>query len=225
LSTVQVISDLQAPFQHPKALDHIKRVRDRHRPDKFVVIGDSADMQFLKYLGINSPHTARQQHEMALEFHHKLYKEIPEAMVCKCNHVYDRVMQVASSASIPDFLLKTPREFLEMPIGWQVAEKWEIDNVVYEHGHHGIGGKYAYLNAINKHHKSIVFGHHAILAVRYIEVQGQKKFGCCVGALCTDSNDIRMGYGLDYAKRYSGEMPRGSAVIHGGTHCYLEPLI
>lgn len=225
MAVVQCISDLQSPFHHPKALDHLRRVRDRHKPDKFVVIGDSADMKFLKFAGINDPYTAEQQHEMTLKFHEQLYREFPSAYVCECNHVYDRILNVASDASIPSFLLKTPREFLNMPPGWLTAEKWEIDGVVYEHGHRGIGGKYAYLNAVNKYHKSIVFGHHPILAVRYIEVNGVKKFGMCVGALCTDDQDKRMGFGMSYSKNYAGEMPRGSGVVHHGKWAFVEPLL
>lgn len=225
MAVVQIISDLQAPFQHPLALDHIKRVRDRHRPDHFVVIGDSADMKFLKFAGVNDYDTAYRQHEMTLEFHRKLYQIIPEAFVCTCNHVYDRIINVASAASIPDFLLKSPREFLEMPEGWLARDQWEIDGVIYEHGHRGISGQYPYRKAIEKNHKSTVFGHHACLAVRYYQINGVMKFGMCVGALTVDRDDKRRGYGMAYSRLYTLEMPRGSGVVHHGKWAYVEPLV
>ena len=224
MSRVLVISDLQAPFQHHESIPFLQGLYRKHKCNEVVCIGDPYDAKFLKYLSINDPMSANQQHEESLSFFKRLYKAFPEVKVCNCNHTVERLESVAQGASIPKFMLKTPKEFMEAPDGWIWADQWIIDDVHYSHGHKW-GGKYAHIKALETKHRSSVIGHHPILSVRYFVVGGVSKFAMGVGALTIDANDARMGWGMKYSKKYATEMPIGAGVVIEGLYAYAEPLV
>jgi len=215
MARVLVLSDIQCPFQHPDTLNFFKGVKKKYKCDTVVCIGDELDNKFLKYLSINDPHSAVEQHELALKFLRKLYRVFPVVKVCHSNHVLERLLKAADSAMIPQFMLKTPREFMEAPPGWEWDENWEIDGVRYEHGHR-FGGQKPHVKAVESNFKSTVIGHHPILSVDYFMKGGVQSFGMCVGSMTVNLNDARMGYGMLYTKRYAKEMPLGAGVVLDG---------
>jgi hypothetical protein len=140
VARVLIISDTQAPFHHPKAVQFFKQVYKIYDCDKVVHIGDEVDNKFLKFASINDPHTAQQQHDMALTFMRHLYKAFPKVKVCNSNHG-DRLLNATDRAGIPEFFLKSIHDYMQAPKGWEWGDKWIIDGVHYEHGTR-FGGKY-----------------------------------------------------------------------------------
>jgi len=232
MSKVLVIPDLQAPFQHPKALDHLKRIRDKYKinygaeKDYVVCIGDEVDFKFLKYQTVNDE-SAYVQHFKALKFLKKLYIEFPDVLVCESNHVKERMVFAAECANIPEFLLPEIGDVLQSPKGWRRGYEWFIDNVMYVHGHRVPKNL---KSAVDLHHSSIVFGHHAKAGIEWFTKNNLKTknldfyFGACVGALTVNPlGRARASYGMKYSLKYANAMPVGCLVIIDGIPIY-EPL-
>jgi hypothetical protein len=168
--------------------------------------------------------SAREQHDMALQFFRRLYSAFPIVSVVDCNHTVERPIKQAESANIPMFMLKSPKEYMEAPPTWHWYESVSIDSVKYEHGHR-FGGKTAHIKATQANRRSTVIGHHPILGVEYFEVEGVSTFSACFGALTVDANGDRMSWGMKYAKQYSSEMPRGAGVVLEGKIAIAVPLL
>ena len=226
MSRVLVIPDLQAPFQHELALDHLCRIRDKHKCDFFINIGDEADFKFLKYLSINDQDSALIQHKKALAFLKKLYYEFPDVYVCHSNHVKDRIVNVADKASIPEFMLKDIPELLEAPKGWHWNDQWFVDDVKYVHGHRITGGIGGMKKAVDENFSSVVYGHHALMGIQYFLKGNNSYFGMCVASLTVNPlGKAKMAWGLRYAKKYGNPMPIGCGVVIDGELAFVEPLI
>lgn len=221
---VLVLSDAQAPFHHPQYIDYACRVRDVFKTDKTVLIGDEADFKFLKYANINDRDTPEQQHELTMRFLRRLYKEFPDVDIMESNHVHDRIAYASAQGNMPKFMVKTPKELFNPPVGWRWSESVMIDGVRYEHGHRLSGGKNVCERAIERRHCSVVFGHHAVMDLRFQRSDKTQLFGLCVGALTVNANDERMGYGMAYSKKYSGDMPLGLGVVIDGIWPNLVPF-
>ncbi len=224
MARVLCISDTQAPFQHPDTLHFLEDTYDKYKCDSVIHIGDEVDNKFLKYLSINDPHSAIEQHEMALEFMHQLYKSFPFVRVCHSNHVLERMTKAAESAMIPAFMMKSVRECLEAPKTWRWQWEWKIDGVLYSHGHRW-GGMRPHAKAVECMGMSCVIGHHPVLGVEYFNKGGKIIAGMCVGAMTINLNDARLGYGMKYSRQYAKGMPLGCGVIIDGKQLIPVPFI
>jgi len=223
MARVLVISDTQAPFQHPKTISFLKSIYKKHKCDKVVHIGDEVDNKFLKFLSVNDPYSAEQQHFEALRFMEKLYDAFPECLVCHSNHVNKRLISQAEVVNIPEFMLKTPKEYLKAPSGYIWKDYWDVDNVRYEHGHRFSGQK-PHEKAVEANHMSTVIGHHPVSAIRYFIRNNKIIFAMAVGALTVNLADARMGWGMAYAKKYANHIPPTCGVVIDGEYAYIEPL-
>lgn len=130
-----VVSDLHCPFHHPDAFRFLRECKKRFRPDLVVGIGDEIDSHTLSLKFPADPDGMSPGHEieatlMALK---EVYRIFPVMKVCVSNHTA-RVFKKAFSAGIPKAFLKSYREFLEAPMGWEWADHWDIDGVRYMHG-------------------------------------------------------------------------------------------
>jgi len=223
MAKVLVISDTQAPFHHPDTLEFLEHVYYKYKCNAVVHIGDEIDNKFLKYASINDPHTAKEQHEIALSFMKGLYKIFPNVKVCNSNHVSERLAAQAEAANIPEFYLKSQHEYLEAPKGWGWADEWVIDGVKYEHGHK-YGGQKPHEKAVECNFMSSVIGHHPLLKVSYVNRNDKLFFGMCVGMMVVNLNNARMGYGMKYSKRYATKPPLGCGVVLNGNQAIIEPF-
>lgn len=225
MARVLVIPDLQAPFQHKNALQFLKSQYKMWQCDTVVCIGDEVDFKFLKYANANDPHSPMQQHHMALSFLHQLYEAFPVVKCCHSNHVRDRLNYASALGNIPKYFIRDLSEIMEAPDTWEWGDYFIIDGVRYEHGHRIKGGQRACTTAINQRHRSVVFGHHPMLEVKYTPVDGNQLFAMCVSALTVDPDDVDMGYGMEYALKYGREMPRGCGVVLGGKYAFTLPMV
>ena len=83
------------------------------------------------------------------------------------------------------------------PKGWEWAEEWEIDDVIYRHGHTGNdGGRTPHLTLAERRRRSMVVGHyHTVAGIEWSATDDDVIFGMCVGC-GMDSNE----YAFDYQK-------------------------
>jgi len=208
-----VITDPQAPFHHPHAVDFIRAKYKEHKCDTVVCIGDELDNKYLKYLSINDPMTARQQHMYAIRtFFRPLFESFPRMWIVNSNHVAERLSNAAAKVMIPDLMLKSVKEYLRAPPDWLWEDSWIFDGVKFEHGDR-FGGKYAHVQALGSAWGSIIIGHHPIQGVEYVMKNGVLYFGACGGSMTRDANKERMAFGLTYSKKYATEMPRGLLIV------------
>lgn len=218
--TVLAISDLQAPYQHPDAIEFLTAVRDEYKPTKIVCIGDSLDMHTLgKWTANPDLPGPADEYAQGIEFMKRLYKLFPVAMEVVSNH-NSRYLKRVSEAGIPSSYIKSYRDIMQYPKGWDIAEEVEIDGVMYEHGTR-FGGVSATRQAIQVNGQSTVFGHlHSGGAVIYVANRKSMLFAMNIGCLI-DYSKLAFAYAKDAKLRPT----LGTGVIRKGVPHFVPLLI
>jgi hypothetical protein len=217
---ILAVSDIQAPFQHVDALDFLAAVKKKYRPDVHVNMGDECDFHALSdYDTDPDGYSPGNELEKALEFMRSYYDLFPEAKVCISNHTV-RPLKRAFKAGIPRAFLRTYHEFLEAPKGWQWADKWEVDGIIFEHGE-SFGGENAHIKHALANMKSTVIGHHhSIAGVTYYANEDTIIFGMGTGSLI----DVTQ-YAFAYGRKLKKKPIIGLGIIVGGTPRYIPMVL
>ena len=133
IRNVLVIGDLHAPFTKTGYLEFCKEIYVKYRCSNVVLIGDCIDAHFSSFHltdpdGMGAGEELRKAKEIIQQF----YDAFPDAKVCLGNHdqIPDRQR---FSAGLSASWMRPISEVLETP-GWQFAEDWLIDGVLYTHG-------------------------------------------------------------------------------------------
>jgi len=128
-----------------------------------------------------------------------LFGMFPNVKCCVSNHTA-RPFRRALKYGIPRDYLRSYGEFLGAPDGWEWADKWEIDGVLYEHGE-GVSGAQAHLTAATQNMQSTVIGHiHTGAGVAYYANPKHLIFGMNVGWL-GDKDAYSAAYGKSFRKK------------------------
>ena len=134
-----IISDLHAPYQHPDALDFIKRIKTTYGLAKWVCMGDESDKQALSFHPSDADlFSAGHEHIEAKAFLTHLAKLLPILDILESNHG-SMLMRKALLHGIPLSYLKTYNEVYEVPDTWQWHFEMTIklDNSQHVYFHHG----------------------------------------------------------------------------------------
>jgi hypothetical protein len=135
------------------------------------------------------------------------YRAFPDAKVCIGNHD-TRPSYMAKQAKISREWFKSLGEVLGTP-GWEFADEFVIDNVLYTHGKSGHAWDMVLYKGM-----SVVQGHyHTEFGVRYV---ANGKFGMQVG--CGVDVD---SYAMDYAKKHKKPYLIGCGAVVNGTPMVL----
>lgn len=206
-----IVPDTHAPFMHSDAIDFLNDLRKEFRPDKIVHLGDEIDACALsKYDHDPDGDSAGVEHQKALVQLKQLYKVFPKVSVCHSNHS-SRPFRKAFEAGIPKIFLRAYKDFMEAPVDWQWADRFEIDGVIYQHGE-GYSGAQGALRAAERNRKSTVIGHlHSFAGVQFSATQWDQIFGMNCGCLI-DQN----GYGFAYGKTFPSKPVLGAGIIIDG---------
>lgn len=220
MSTVLVIPDIQVPFMHEDAIEFLKLVNKTFEPEIAIQIGDLADQHhFSKYSNSTKGRGGKEEMEDASRQLDPLKKMFPKMYICWGNHDL-RIFQKAQEAGIDDSLLKTYQEMLDMPEGWFINDRWEVDGVIYEHGI-GRSGSQGALKAAMANMQSTVIGHlHSHAGILYY---GNKKsfiWGFNVGALIDDKK-----YAFEYGRFTAGKSVLGCGIIIDGIPMFIPMII
>lgn len=218
--TVLVIPDTQFPFGHPDTFAFLKAVDAKYKPNEFVHIGDEVDLHALSNFE-HDPDGYSAGHELkaALKDMHKLYKMFPNMKVCTSNHTA-RPFRKAYKHGIPRAFLKDYHEFMEAPKGWEWAEKWEIDGVIYEHGE-GQTGVNGAIKAALGNMQSTVIGHlHAFAGIQWSANPRHLIFGFNVGCLIDNK-----AYAFAYGKTFKNKPIIGCGVVIKGIPVFVPMLL
>ncbi len=197
---VLVISDTQGPFEHKDTLRFLKAVHRKYKCDTVVHVGDEADMHALSdYDHDPDGMSAGDEHKALLKSLQPFYKAFPDVMVCESNHTA-RPFRQAHKHGIPRAYMRSYREFMEAPEGWQWADHWVIDGVRYQHGM-GYSGRNGAIKAAERNMQSTVIGH--LPAHAGIQFTANAKFllfGMNVGSLI-DVDAYAFAYGKHYPSK------------------------
>lgn len=212
-----VISDLQIPFEHEKALQFCTYLKKHFNvPNENVLnVGDETDC----YHGGQWPKnpdgsfSAVGELNIAKEKLKHWFAEFPLMKLAISNHGM-RWVRKASAAEIPSQLLRSYAEIFEMPDGWQWKNEWLFKDLKYPfrmiHGTE-YSGKDGARNAAMDAKISTVIGHiHAHAGIAHIKSLGmeQRIFGMNVGCMI----DVDQ-YAFEYEKRNRVKPTLGCGVI------------
>ena len=199
---------MQAPFQHPDAIEFLTALKKQYKPTKIVCIGDSVDQHKLaKWTGNPDAPSAGDEYTLAMAFMHKLYKLFPVAVEVESNHNM-RVSKRLLEAGIPKAYQKKYEEWMQYPTGWSIHKYVEIDGIMYEHGTR-FGGANATTQSMQVNWQSTVFGHHPSSAgVTFRANRKQMAFGINVG--CLINHDT---YAFEYSRESKFMPTLGAGVM------------
>lgn len=213
------ISDLQIPFQHKDAFSFLEWLNDEYEPTKVVSLGDEVDQYMLsRYAHDPDADSAGREVEKSYKELEILYSIFPVAFACLSNHV-DRVLKRAVEAGIPRAYLKSIKEFMNAPEGWNWSRYWDIGGVRFEHGD-SAGGVSAHRTlAISNRQSTCIGHHHSSGGVDYVANEKEMIFGLNSGCLI----DIE-AYAFQYAKMAKHKPTLGAAVIVYGVPHFI-PMV
>lgn len=217
---VLAISDLQEPFSHQDAPAFLKWVKKKYSPDIVVNVGDEIDMCALSDYD-HDPDGYSAGHELtaALEKMEVYYDLFPKTYVCTSNHTA-RPFRRAFKHGIPKAFLRDYHEFLKAPKGWQWADKWEFDGVVYEHGE-GFSGANGAINCAHKNGQPTVIGHiHSFAGISYSANEQSLIYGFNVGCLID-----RHKYAFRYGKNMRHKPILGVGIIDKMVPSYIPMIL
>lgn len=216
---VLVIPDLQAPFHHRDALDFLSDQRRRWKATKIICIGDEVDFHAI------SMHDAEaeadgpvQELKRAKLLLKQLYSLFPQVDVCISNHT-DRPYRVAGKYGIPRDFLKSYKELLEAPKGWNWHNRIYVDDVCYQHGE-GYSGRNGAIQAAMSNRQSTVIGHlHSHGGVLWHANDNDIIFGLNVGCLI----DVD-AYAFRYGKTFKDKPCLGCGIVIEGEEAHFIPM-
>lgn len=209
-----IISDLQIPFEHEKALKFCSYLRDHYSiPNANILnVGDEVD-NLAGGLYPKDPdaiHSARGELREAKLKIQEWSLAFPQMKVCISNHGM-RWIKKAAAAEIPEQMMRAYQDVLEIPVNWSYAYKWHIPTKHPFQIIHGmeLSGKTPYRQAAEMFTISTAFGHlHSSAGVSYVETLQGMRWGFNTGCLID-----REAYAFKYAKGHRYMANCGVGVI------------
>lgn len=218
--TILAIGDLHAPFMHQDTVAFLKWVVKKHKPNVVVQMGDEIDAHALSdYDTDPDGMSPGDELKAGIEQLQEIYKLFPDTLVCTSNHTA-RPYRKAFKHGIPRAFLREYGEFLEAPKGWQWADTWEVDGILFEHGE-GFSGRDAAIKAAMANMQSTVIGHvHSFAGVQYSANPRHLLFGFNVGCLI----DVD-AYAFAYGKKHKSKPIIGVGLIVKGVPQFIPMLL
>ena len=209
-----VISDLQVPFEHPKALEFCLRIKKEYGIPKtnILCVGDETD----QYFGgqwkkdINAHHTALSEITESKEKFRPWFDAFPVMRLAISNHG-TRWQRKALESDIPSILMRRYEDVIGCPKTWRWQDQWLIKTkypFLMEHGDR-FGGRYPHIDALHVNGISTVIGHHHCIGgvsyhnskgFDYRDSVGISGWGACAGSLI-DFKEYAFQYGHKAKKK------------------------
>jgi hypothetical protein len=217
--TVLAIPDLHIPFHHKDAFKFLAAVKAKYKPDEVVNMGDLEDWHSISMHDHDPDGLSPGDELKALRAAIKpLFKLFPKMKICTSNHG-SLPLRRAFKFGLPAELIKSYKDIIEAPKGWEIEESWEVDGVIYEHGE-AFAGQQGAIKSANANMQSTVIGHiHAFAGIQYSANSKHLIFGFNVGCLID-----RHRYAFAYGKKIKSKPILGCGIIKDGIPTFL-PLI
>lgn len=217
-STILIISDTHFPYHHRDTIPFLKKLkRDIDfdvSKDLCVHIGDEISASAWSYHEKDqSLVNADKELELATECMKELYKLFPYCTVIESNHG-SLAKRKAKSGGIPTYWLKSYKDALQAPDGWQWVPSFRADLPSGQpvNFFHGLRSN-AFAEALTLGESLVQGHHHTQLNVRKEYVHALKKtiFALQVGCLVDDKSPE-----FDYNKNIAKRPALGCGVILNG---------
>jgi len=210
---ILIVGDCHEPVAHPGYLRFCQDLRDKHKCDTVMFIGDLVDFHAISF---HSKHPdapgPKDEYELAFEKVKKWNKVFPKAQVCIGNHDA-RVIRVAEENGIPSRFIRSYAETWETP-GWKWENDFTLDEVYYFHGC-GTGGVHPAFNSMLRQLQSVVQGHiHSAGGIKWRANSSRRVFGMDTGC-GIDDRAYAFAYGRDQKIR---SILSAAVVIDGVPH-------
>lgn len=201
-SSILVIPDMHAPYQHPDTIGFLRAVRNAFDPDLVVSLGDELDYHALSFHdadpNLDSAGAELEKGKVLLK---QLHGYFPEMLICHSNHG-SMVFRRAKAHGIPVQMIRKYRDVVLPGIdnyGWSWAYSWRINTplgeVLFKHQTTGILSDAAH-NSCN-----LVVGHnHGNFSVEYCASSSHLYYGCYSGCL-VDKDALAFAYGKHSLKK------------------------
>jgi len=215
-NTVLAIPDIHFPAHHPDLFEFLKYIKSKFKPNEVVCLGDEIDAAGLGNWDKDpDSKSAGDELRESVKLLKELYKIFPKVKVCVSNHT-DRIYRKPFSVCVPRDLIKSYAEILEAPRGWQWADHWEIDGVIYEHGE-GFSGQQGALKAAQANMQCTVIGHlHSYAGIQYYANARHLIWGFNTGCLIDRHNPA-----FNYGKHIKAKPIIGVGIIEDGTPRFI----
>ena len=209
------ISDLHFPYCHKDTTKFIAALMKKYKPDKVVLLGDELDHHSLSFHASDPDlDAAGPELQKALGYMETLYKIVgSSATILESNHG-SMVYRKAKFHGVPRHLLKSYKEALNAPSGWEWVPELKLrmsngQDVKFVHGF-----RKNVLAESERAGCSFVQGHHHSQAdIRYHSSEyGIYHFGMTVGCSIDDQS---LAY--NYNKLFSARPILSHAFIENGT--------
>jgi hypothetical protein len=214
--TVLAVPDLHIPFQHKDAFKFLAAVKKRYKPTEVVNLGDIEDWHSISMHDHDpdglSPGDELKELRRAIK---PLISLFPSMKICTSNHG-SLPLRRAFKFGLPSELIKSYREIIEAPKTWEIADTWEVDGIIYEHGE-SFAGQQGAIKSANANMQSTVIGHiHAFAGIQYSANSRHLIFGFNVGCLIDRSK-----YAFAYGKKIKAKPILGCGIIKNGVPTFI----
>lgn len=188
-----VIGDVHEPVAHPGYLRFCQDLRDEHKCDNVLFIGDCVDWHAISFHAHHPDAPGpKDEYELAFSNMQKWYKAFKEAKVCIGNHD-ERLIRLAETVNIPSRFLRDYKDIWKTP-KWEWGTDHVIDDVFYFHGT-GTGGLHPAFNSMMKQLMSVVQGHiHSAAGIKWRANRDRRTFGMDTGC-GVDDKAVAFAYG------------------------------
>lgn len=226
MARVLIIGDLHCPAMLPKYPAFLRDTYDAWECDRVVAIGDIVDNCALSF-HLKKPHLkdpvreykkAKRQVKKVVD----LFDGIPVDLMLGNHDVLP--YRWATEVGIPEEMLAKFADVWDLPDNWTVHKRYAqhiIDDVIYQHGDRGKGGRLAASNNAKAEFKSVVQGHfHAQAGIEFTVNASARIFGLQVGC-GTDWKHMAMEYGIKFTQK----PVIGCGVVIEGHTPIFEPML
>lgn len=216
------IPDLHIPFEHPDALAFTVAVDKIWFPGanrKVVFLGDEVDSHSIsRHMPDPNGKSPGAELEAAKRQLQNWFSAFPKAHLCTSNHTI-RPWKKAYESGLPKEFLREVGEVYGAPPGWKWADRWVLDEVVFEHGEN-VSGALGALNAAIQNQAPTVIGHlHTFGGAVHSDSFDGKLWGLNTGCLI----DVN-AYAFAYAKMFRRKPTLGLGIVKNGAP-YFIPMI
>ncbi len=222
-----MISDLQIPFEHERALKFCKYLQKHYKISKenILCVGDETDCYFGSQYNksIDADLSATRELEITRKKIRRWGIEFPKMRIAISNHG-TRWVKKALESEIPSQLLRSYKEVISAPEGWQWRYEWRIkgakENFIMKHGME-YGGQYPFKTAPLVEGCNVVFGHlHSSAGIAHVKTSGFRAWGMNVGSLIDESS-----FAFEYGKMNKFKPNLGCGIIlDGGSRPVWHPI-
>lgn len=184
-----IISDLQVPFEHEKALEFCIYLKKHFKIpiENIYCVGDETDQYYggMWKKDINAHHTALSEIQETKERFSPWFEEFPILKICTSNHG-TRWQRKALESDIPEILMRRYEEVLGCPNTWVWSKHWKVQcdhPFMICHGD-DFGGQYPHIQAMMHHGMSTVMGHHhSLCGIERMKTDTLDIWGAVIGSL------------------------------------------